>query len=74
MGKFDEFDLDIKRSGNGSVGGERSDPTTFVTVISCDPSCINCILTDTCGTDVTVKNCSDTCSNCHSYCGGACRR
>lgn len=62
MGKFDDFDLDIKRSGNNvikvmGVGGS----------ITCISACSECLSQNSCPSQ-------NTCSDCHSYCGSACQR
>lgn len=79
MSKYDDFDLDIRKS-SGSGGADANSLTTAVdcytieltvTLWSCEATCIDCVTNDcTEGTNTCSGN---TCSVCRSYCGSGCR-
>lgn len=75
MSKYDEFDLDIRKTEGGSARG----PIEMSIMASCMAGvCDTTLVTTTCKeqscmcTATQQEDCSNTCSACHSYCGGVC--
>ena len=75
MAKYDEFDLDIRKTEESVARG----PIEMSIMQSCLAGvCDTSTVTTTCPylscmcTATQQDDCSNTCSACHSYCGGAC--